>query len=529
MVTRVGDNCLLMVGAHVAHDCTLGDHVIMANNATLAGHVTIGDYAIVGGLSAVHQYVRIGPHAMVGGMSGVEFDVIPYGSVLGDRARLCGLNLVGLKRRGFSKDDIDSLRKAYRMLFAEEGTIRERVEDVASEFSDSALVNDVLEFIRAAINAQSSRSLTQPLSLQPQSWVFLPAGDLPLRIVAHCENVAAFLRRRLQGPGLRRRRFGDAPHTWVRLGAAGATLSALHDNGVREVVFAGGIRRPSLAALAARCPGLKFFAKLDRAAAGRRRPVAAIVATTLEDEEGLSVVGVDTSSAASRWRPGPLARTLSGRRGDARYPAGIRILTALGRCDVGQAVVVQDGLVLGIEAVEGTDALLDRCGRLRYEGRGGVLVKLAKPGQDPRADLPTIGPAHRARGQGPPGCAASPSRPAGRWSSTARTWCGLADAAGLFVVAHRSWTMRPDGPLIFLVAGEPSGDALGGAPDGRAETADGRRGQVRRRRRRGAWRPKGLKACFPMSDLSIIGVFEVVPHARRIFGRMAETAAAVDV
>jgi len=162
MVTRVGDNCLLMVGAHVAHDCLLGDHVIMANNATLAGHVRVGDYAIVGGLSAVHQYVRIGPHAMVGGMSGVESDVIPYGSVLGDRARLCGLNLVGLKRRGFSKDDIDSLRKAYRMLFAEEGAIRERVEDVASEFSGSALVNDVLEFIRAVITAESKRSLTQP-------------------------------------------------------------------------------------------------------------------------------------------------------------------------------------------------------------------------------------------------------------------------------------------------------------------------------------------------------------------------------
>jgi len=162
MLTRVGNNCLLMVGAHVAHDCLLGDHVIMANNATLAGHVTVGDYAIVGGLSAVHQFVRIGAHAMVGGMSGVEFDVIPYGSVLGDRARLCGLNLVGLKRRGFSKDDIDGIRKAYRMLFAEEGTIRERVEDVASEFSDSALVNDVLEFIRAVISAESKRSLTQP-------------------------------------------------------------------------------------------------------------------------------------------------------------------------------------------------------------------------------------------------------------------------------------------------------------------------------------------------------------------------------
>ena len=90
MLTRVGDGCLFMVGAHVAHDCAVGDSVIMANNATLAGHVRIGDFAILGGLSAVHQYVRIGKHAMIGGVTGVERDVIPYGQVVGDRARLVG-------------------------------------------------------------------------------------------------------------------------------------------------------------------------------------------------------------------------------------------------------------------------------------------------------------------------------------------------------------------------------------------------------------------------------------------------------
>ena len=95
MVTRIGDRCLFMVGAHVAHDCQLGNGVIMANNATLAGHVTVGDNAIIGGLSAVHQFVRIGRNAMIGGMSGVEHDVIPFGLVLGDRARLSGLNIIG--------------------------------------------------------------------------------------------------------------------------------------------------------------------------------------------------------------------------------------------------------------------------------------------------------------------------------------------------------------------------------------------------------------------------------------------------
>jgi UDP-N-acetylglucosamine acyltransferase len=158
MVTRVGNNGLFMVGAHVAHDCKLGNGVIMANNATLGGHVEVGDHAILGGLCAVHQFVRIGPHAMIGGMSGVEHDVIPYGLVKGDRARLSGLNTVGLKRRGFSRKDIHDLRTAYRLLFAEEGTMAERIEDVAQLYGENQPVMDLVEFIRA----DSSRAICQP-------------------------------------------------------------------------------------------------------------------------------------------------------------------------------------------------------------------------------------------------------------------------------------------------------------------------------------------------------------------------------
>lgn len=158
MLTEVGDDCLFMVGAHVAHDCRVGNHVIMANNATLGGHVIVGDYAIIGGLAAVHQFVRIGPHAMIGGLSGVENDIIPYGSAMGERARLSGLNLVGLKRRGFSKDEIHNLRAAYRLLFASEGTLSERVDDVASMFEESGGVRDIVDFMRA----ESPRGLTQP-------------------------------------------------------------------------------------------------------------------------------------------------------------------------------------------------------------------------------------------------------------------------------------------------------------------------------------------------------------------------------
>lgn len=158
MITRVGDDGLFMMGTHVAHDCVVGDHVVLANNATLGGHVTLGDYVIIGGLSAVRQFVRIGAHAMIGGMSGVENDVIPFGLVMGDRARLAGLNLVGLERRGFKKEDIHALRAAYRMLFGPEGTFAERVEEVGRDFGERALITDILEFIRA----KESRSLCQP-------------------------------------------------------------------------------------------------------------------------------------------------------------------------------------------------------------------------------------------------------------------------------------------------------------------------------------------------------------------------------
>ena len=158
MVTRIGNNGLFMVGAHVAHDCQIGDHVILVNNATLAGHVTVEEWAIIGGLSAVHQFVRIGKHAMVGGKTGVEGDVIPYGSVIGNRARLSGLNIIGLKRRDFSRDDIHDLRRAYRLIFAEEGTLTERLEDVAELFNDNAVVMEIVNFIKA----DSSRSICQP-------------------------------------------------------------------------------------------------------------------------------------------------------------------------------------------------------------------------------------------------------------------------------------------------------------------------------------------------------------------------------
>jgi UDP-N-acetylglucosamine acyltransferase len=158
MLTQVGDNCLFMASSHVAHDCNVGNNVIMANNATLAGHVEVGDFAIIGGLAAVHQFVRIGAHAMIGGMSGIVNDVIPYGMVAGAHASLSGLNLVGLRRRGFAQDEIKALRDAYRLLFGEHATMAERLAEVEATLATNETVRGMVEFARQS----SDRGLLKP-------------------------------------------------------------------------------------------------------------------------------------------------------------------------------------------------------------------------------------------------------------------------------------------------------------------------------------------------------------------------------
>lgn len=150
MLTKVGDDCLLMACSHVAHDAIVGNHVVLANYVGIAGHAIVGDHVRFGGICAVHQFVRIGEHAFIGAQSMVDADVIPYGLAVGNRARLAGLNLIGLKRRGFERESIHRLRAAYRQIFASEGTLRERVEDAAELFKDDKLVQDVVAFIASA-------------------------------------------------------------------------------------------------------------------------------------------------------------------------------------------------------------------------------------------------------------------------------------------------------------------------------------------------------------------------------------------
>lgn len=158
MKTVIGDNCAILANAHVGHDCLVGNHVILVNNVMLAGHVTMGDYAICAGGSAVIQFTRVGPHAFVGGLTGLENDLIPYGLAMGNRAHLAGLNMVGLRRRNFTREAVHDLRRAYRLLFAEEGTLKERVEDVSAEFAGHPQVEEIVNFIREG----GDRAICQP-------------------------------------------------------------------------------------------------------------------------------------------------------------------------------------------------------------------------------------------------------------------------------------------------------------------------------------------------------------------------------
>lgn len=159
--TVVGDGCMFLAYSHVAHDCIIGNQVTFANNVMIGGHVTIGNRVIVGGGGAIHQHCTIGNNAFIGGLTGVAHDVIPYGLVMGSRAYLSGLNLVGMKRAGMNREQISQVRRAYSELFAENGlSVRQNAERVAAEFADVEPVQQIVHFVLE----KAKRQLTTPLS-----------------------------------------------------------------------------------------------------------------------------------------------------------------------------------------------------------------------------------------------------------------------------------------------------------------------------------------------------------------------------
>jgi len=146
--TVIGDDNFLMAYVHIAHDCKLGNHIIMANAATLGGHVLVEDGAVMGGIAAVHQHARIGTLAMVGGFSGISQDIPPYTMASGARAKLYGLNIVGLKRNGFSDEKISELKQAYKILFREKCAMKEAIKKVQEELPYTEEIARLLEFIQ---------------------------------------------------------------------------------------------------------------------------------------------------------------------------------------------------------------------------------------------------------------------------------------------------------------------------------------------------------------------------------------------
>lgn len=216
------------------------------------------------------------------------------------------------------------------------------------------------------------------------------SGGLPRRLVEACrQNGRDVFVLALEGAA-EPETVADVPHAWCRLGAAGSGLAILRDNAVHELVLAGGVRRPSLAALRPDWRAAKFFARVGYRALGDDGLLSAVVAEL--EREGFRVIGPEQVLRSSLAPAGPFGRARPDAQAMSDIAHGQRIAHALGELDIGQAVIVQQGLVLGVEAIEGTDELLRRCAKLRRDGPGGVLVKVEKPGQEKRADRPTIGP-----------------------------------------------------------------------------------------------------------------------------------------
>jgi DUF1009 family protein len=215
-------------------------------------------------------------------------------------------------------------------------------------------------------------------------------GGLPRRLVercrAHGRDVFVLALEGAAEPETVR----GVPHAWCRIGAAATGLALLRENNVTDLVLAGGIRRPSLTSLRPDWRAAKLFARIGYRALGDDGLLSAVVSEL--EQEGFRVIGADQLLDAELVPTGPLGDIRPDSQSEADIEHGLRIARAIGAFDIGQAVVVQQGLVLGVEAIEGTDALLQRCSGLRREGPGGVLVKLAKPGQERRVDRPTIGP-----------------------------------------------------------------------------------------------------------------------------------------
>jgi DUF1009 family protein len=284
--------------------------------------------------------------------------------------------------------------------------------------------------------------VTQNRAGEPQArlTVLAGAGPLPGDIVAACRRtgreVFVVALKGITDPEA----LGAAPHEWVHLGAVERTIALLHEQRAEEVVFAGPVKRPSLTSLRLDGRALKLMAKMagNGEASGDDKLLSLIVREL--ESEGFRVVGIDSILPDILAPLGPLGAMRPDDAAQADIAVGCRVARTVGSLDIGQAVVIQQGMVLGVEAIEGTDALLARCGDLRREGPGGVLVKLKKPGQEARVDLPAIG-ATTVQGAHAAGLVGIAIEAGGALVIDLPAVVAAADEAGLFVIG-----VTPSGP-----------------------------------------------------------------------------------
>src|SRR5215468_9205401 len=406
-VTEVGDRCFFMVGSHVGHDCKVGNHVVFANNTVLGGHVTIGDHVVFGGGVAVRQFVRIGEGAMIVGLSGVRADVIPFGMAHGPLADLIGLNMIGMRRRGLSKADVQRVRSAYQALFFGEGEFRARIDQVTSEYGADPLVNKIIEFIRGEATIDDGRhaqrrgrggmSAVSAVSGEGPLAMLCGGGSLPLavaeKVTRSGRSVLLFpLRGAAEGTAVER-----FPHHWLHIGQIGRFMRLARAAGCRDVVFIGSLVRPSLWQVHPDLKGLSVLPRVIAAYRGGDNHLLTGMGKVLE-HDGFRLLGAHEVAPDILIPEGTLGRVQASERDRADIALGLDYLQTAGKFDIGQAVVVAGLHVLAVEAAEGTDAMLARVAEMRASGRvraprgAGTLVKAPKPAQDRRFDLPSIGP-----------------------------------------------------------------------------------------------------------------------------------------
>lgn len=367
--------------------------------------------------------------------------------------------------------------------------------------------------------------------MPPKLGIVAGGGRLPALIVGACRKQGReFFVLALEGQAEKSLTDG-IDHAWVRLGALGAAVDRLRKAGVGEVVLAGSVRRPSLADLRPDAKAMAFFARTGAAALGDDGLLTALV-DTLESREGFRVVGPDSllpdllasSGAYGRHLPDSIARS--------DIAAAFRAAKNLGAADIGQAAVARAGRIVDVEDKEGTDALLARIAK--NGERGGVLVKTKKPGQERRADLPAIGPDTVAAAKRA-GLAGIAIEAGAALVLDREALVAAADAAGLFVVgvipdefdgAVDADAAVTKAPFVFLIAGEPSGDALGARLMAALKTKTDNRVRFA-----GIGGPamigQGMESLFPMQELAVMGLAEVLPRIFQLKRRIDETVATV--